>query len=75
VEADTLREVEVLQGQGLTVGGNCRKIGVADHIYYRWKKEDVGLNLNQAKGLKELPEENVRLKKLAAEAELDKAIL
>ena len=71
----TLREVEVLQGQGLTVSESCRKIGVTDNTYYRWKKEFGGLNLDQAKRLKELEAENARLKKLVAEPELDKAIL
>ena len=43
--------------------------------YYRWRKEDGGLRMDQAKRLKELEKENTRLKKLLAEAELDKAIL
>jgi putative transposase len=71
----TLREAEVLQGQGMTVSECCRKIGISDHTYYRWKKEYGGLNLDQARRLKELEAENGRLKKLVAEAELDKAIL
>ena len=71
----TLREVEVLQAQGSTVSEACRKVGIADHTYYRWKKEYGRLNLDQAKRLKELEAENARLKKLVAEAELDKAIL
>lgn len=70
-----LREIEVLQGQGMTVSESCRKVDIADHTYYRWKKEYGGLNLDQAKRLKELEAENARLKKLVAEAELDKAIL
>ena len=70
-----LREVEVLQSQGHTISESCRKVGIADHTYYRWKKEYGGLNLDQAKRLKELEAENARLKKLVAEAELDKAIL
>ena len=65
----------MLQGQGMTVSECCRKIGVTDNTYYRWKKEYGGLNLDQAKRLKELEAENARLKKLVAEAELDKAIL
>lgn len=65
----------MLQGQGLTISECCRKIGVTDNTYYRWKKEYGGLNLDQAKRLKELEAENARLKKLVAEAELDKAIL
>ena len=71
----TLREVEVLQSQGKTVAEACRAVGVAEHTYYRWKKEYGRLNVDQAKRLKELEAENSRLKKLLAEAELDKAIL
>ena len=66
----TLREVEVLQGQGLTVSESCRKIGVTDNTYYRWKKEYGGLNLDQAKRLKELEAENARLKRMYAEERL-----
>jgi len=70
-----LREVEVLQGQGKTIAEACRKVGVADHTYYRWKKEYGRLDVDQAKRLKELEAENSRLKRLLADAELDKAIL
>ena len=71
----TLREVEVLQGQGKTIAEACRAIGVADHTYYRWKKEYGGLDVSQAKRVKELEAENSRLKRLLADAELDKAVL
>ena len=50
-------------------------MGVADQTYYRWKKEYRGLDVSQAKRLKELESENSRLKRLLADAELDKAIL
>jgi len=70
-----LREVEVLLSQGKTVPDACRKIGVTDQTYYRWRKEYGGVRTDQAKRLKELDRENARLKKLLAEAELDKAIL
>jgi len=53
----------------------CRQIGVTDQTYYRWRKEYGGVRTDQAKRLKELDRENARLKKLLAEAELDKAIL
>ena len=61
--------------QGNTVPEVCRKIGVTDQTYYRWRKEYGGVRTDQAKRLKELERENARLKKLVAEAELDKAIL
>jgi putative transposase len=70
-----LREAEVHLSQGNTVPEACRKIGVTDQTYYRWRKEYGGVRTDQAKRLKELERENTRLKKLVAEAELDKAIL
>jgi len=70
-----LREVEVLQGQGSTIGEACRKLGVSEHTYYRWKKEYGRLHVDQAKRLKELERENGRLKKLVADLSLDNAIL
>ena len=70
-----LREVEVLQSQGSTTGEACRKLGVSQHTYYRWKKEYGRLNVDQAKRLKELERENSRLKKLVADLSLDNAIL
>lgn len=70
-----LREVEVLQSQGMTIGEACRKLGVSEHTYYRWKKEYGRLHVDQAKRLKELERENGRLKKLVADLSLDNAIL
>ena len=70
-----LREAEVHLSQGNTIPEACRKIGVTDQTYYRWRKEYGGVRTDQAKRLKELERENARLKKLVAEAELDKAIL
>ena len=68
-----LREAEVHLSQGNTIPEACRKIGVTDQTYYRWRKEYGGVRTDQAKRLKELERENARLKKLVAEAELDKA--
>ena len=70
-----LREAEVELARGLKVPQVCRKLGVTDQTYYRWRKEYGGLRMDQARRLKELERENARLKKLLAEAELDKAIL
>ena len=70
-----LREAEVELAKGATVGLVCKKLGVTEQTYYRWRKEYGGLRLDQARRLKELEKENTRLKKLLAEAELDKAIL
>ena len=70
-----LREAEVDLAQGKTVAQICKKLGVAEQTYYRWKKEYGGLRVDQAKRLKALEKENARLKRLLADAELDKAIL
>jgi transposase-like protein len=70
-----LREAELLLSQGKDVAEACRQIGVTDQTYYRWRKGYGGVRTHQAKRLKELDRENTRLKKLLAEAELDKAIL
>ena len=70
-----LREVEVENAKGTAVALACKKIGVSEQTYCRWRKEYGGLKVDQAKRLKELEKENARLKKLVAEAELDKAIL
>jgi len=70
-----LREAEVLVNGGQTIGQACRKIGVTDQTYYRWRKEYGGMRVDQAKRLRELEQENVRLKKLVAELSLDKQIL
>jgi len=70
-----LREVEVLQSQGSTIGDACRKLGVTEHTHYRWKKEYGRLSLDQARRLRELETENTRLKRLVADLSLDNAIL
>ena len=70
-----LRQAEVLLSQGQTVAQACKALGITEQTYYRWRKEYGGLKADQAKRLKELERENVRLKRLLADAELDKAIL
>ena len=70
-----LREAEVLLSQEKTIAQVCKKIGITDQTYYRWRKEYGGLRMDQAKRLKDLEKENARLKRLLADAELDKAIL
>jgi putative transposase len=70
-----LREAELLLAQGQTVPQAAKKIGVTEQTYYRWRKEYGGLRTDQAKRFKELEQENARLKRLLADAELDKAIL
>ena len=70
-----LREAEVKLAKGTAVGQVCKDLAITENTYYRWRKEYGGLKLDQAKRLKELEKENGRLKRLLAEAELDKAIL
>ena len=70
-----LREAEVHLAKGQTVAQACKQIGVTSFTYYRWRREYGGMKTNQAKRLKELQRENGRLKRLLADAEIDKAIL
>jgi transposase-like protein len=70
-----LREAEVLIAQGKTVAQASQQIGATEQTYYRWRKEYGGLKTDQAKRFQELERENTRLKRLLADAELDKAIL
>ena len=70
-----LREADVLLSKGQTVAHACKQIGVTGVTYYRWRREYGGMKTNQAKRLKELERENSRLKRLLADAEVDKAIL
>jgi len=70
-----LREAEVLLNQGETIAVVSRKIGVSDHTYYRWRKEYGGMTVDQAHRLRDLEQENSRLKRLVADLSLDKAIL
>jgi transposase-like protein len=70
-----LREAEVLLAQGKTVGEICRRIGVSEQSYYRWRREYGGLKVGQARRLKELEQENARLKRAVADLTLDKLIL
>jgi hypothetical protein len=70
-----LRQAEVAIAQGQTVAQACKALVITEQTYYRWRKEYCGLKTDQAKRLKDLERENTRLKRLLADAELDKAIL
>jgi transposase-like protein len=70
-----LREAEVEISRGQTVGQACRKLSVSENTYYRWRKEYGGLKLDQAKRLKELEQENARLKRIVADQQIDISIL
>ena len=70
-----LREADVLIAQGQAIAEVCKKIGVTDQTYYRWRKEYGGMKVDQAKRLKELEAENARLKRAVADLTVDKLIL
>jgi putative transposase len=66
-----LKQAEV----GVPVVEVCRQVGITGQTFYRWKKRFVGLEIDQVRQLKQLQEENGKLKKLVAELSLDKAML
>jgi len=70
-----LREAEVLLGQGQRVPEVVKTLGVHEVTYYRWRREYGGLNVSQARRLKELERENARLRKAVSDLSLDKVIL
>jgi transposase-like protein len=70
-----LREAEVSLAQGITVGQVCRQLSISEQTYYRWRKQYGGLEISQAKRLKDMKRENTRLKKAVADLTLDKVIL
>ena len=70
-----LREAEVLLAKGTKMPQVCRRLGVTEQTYYRWRKEYGGVRTDQVKRLKELEKQNVQLKKVVADLTLDNAIL
>jgi transposase-like protein len=70
-----LRQADVLLAQGQTGADVARVLGVTETTYYRWRSEYGGLKSDQVKRLKELEQENTRLRKAVAELTLDKLIL
>ena len=70
-----LRQVEVLQDQGMTVAEAVRQIGVTQQTFYRWRKLYGGMGRSQLKRLKELEKENQRLRRAVSDLTLDKLIL
>ncbi len=70
-----LRQVEVLQSQGMVVSDAIRQIGVSEVTYYRWRNEYRGMAIHQLKRLKEVEKENQRLRKAVSDLTLDKLIL
>ena len=70
-----LRDADAMLNAGKTLGEVLQALEVAEATYHRWRNQYGGMKAAEAKRLKELDDENKRLKKLLAEAELDKAIL
>jgi len=70
-----IREADVELAKGQTTPQVCKKLGVSEQTYDGWRREYGGLRLEQAKRLKALERENMRLKKLVADQAIDIAIL
>jgi transposase-like protein len=66
-----LRKIEVLCGQGKTIGEAVKDQGITENTYYKWRKQYSGMDVNSAARLKELEKENSRLKKIVANQALD----
>ena len=70
-----LRQIEVLLAQGKSAAEACREAGISQQSDYRWRKEYGGLEIDQAKRMKDLERENTRLKRLVADLSLEKQVL
>lgn len=70
-----LREAERLQGQGMTIPQSCKKLGISDQTFYRWRLKYGALKEDEAQRLKALEQENSRLKRIVAEQALDISML
>lgn len=70
-----LREAEKLQGQGQTIAQVCKRLGISDQTFFRWRIRYGALKEDEAQRLKALEQENSRLKKIVAEQALDISML
>ena len=70
-----LRQIEVLMAQGKTAALVSKEVGVSEQSYYRWRKEYGGLEIDQAKRMKDLERENAQLKRLVADLSVEKQVL
>jgi putative transposase len=70
-----LRDADAMLAAGKTIGEVCQALETSEQTFHRWRKQYGGMKAEEAKRLKHLEEENKRLKRLLADAELDKAIL
>ena len=60
---------------GIPVAELIRQVGISEQTFYRWKKKYAGLEIDQVRQLKQMAEENTRLKRIVADLTLDKAML
>ncbi len=70
-----LREAEVMISQGKSISQATRQIGIVDQTYYKWRREYGGMRVDQAKRLKNLEKQNLQLKKIVADKEIDIQVL
>lgn len=70
-----LREAEKLEAQGFTVAQHCKRLGISDQTFFRWRIKYGALKEDEAQRLKALEQENNRLKKIVAEQALDISML
>lgn len=70
-----LRDAEKMQGQGQTIPQVCKKLGVSEQTFYRWRQKYGALKEDEAIRLKTLEQENARLKRIVAEQALDISML
>ena len=62
-------------GGGVPAGEVCRRVGISEQTFYRWRKQYGGMMPSEARELKQLRDENTKLKRLVAELSLDKVML
>ena len=70
-----LRQIEVQTAQGKNLALACKEAEISEQSYYRWRKEYGGLQVDQARKMKDLERENVRLRRLVADLSLEKQVL
>ena len=70
-----LRQIEVQTAQGKSLVLACKEAEISEQSYYRWRKEYGGLQVDQARKMKDLERENARLRRLVADLSLEKQVL
>lgn len=70
-----LRQIEVQTAQGKSLAIACREAEISEQSYYRWRKEYGGLQIDQARRMKDLERENARLRRLVSDLSLEKQVL